>query len=73
VVSLNFSAGISGWPTRSAALTFGSGRLGLRTLPLVRVHLTPVWSIDLDVQVAVQLQPTVVTAQQYLLGFSATW
>lgn len=73
LVSLNLAIGGAGWPSDSSGLTFGSTRLGVRSLPLVRVHLSPVWSIDLDAQLTFRLQPTSGTVQQYLLGFSAIW
>jgi hypothetical protein len=57
-----------------AGLTVGSGRLGFRTLPLLRVHVAPGWSLDLDAQVTLQFTPVGVTVlQQYLAGVTATW
>ena len=73
VVSLNFALGLAGWPGDSSALTLGSAYFGFRTLPLIRIHLSPVWSIDLDAQVSVPLTPNKDAAQKYLLGFSAIW
>ncbi len=73
VVSLNLAIGGVGWPSDFSGLTLGSAPLGVRSPPLVRVHLSPVWSIDLDARLTFRLQPTFTTAQQYLLGFSAIW
>ena len=73
VVSFNLAIGGVGWPSDFFSLTLGSAFLGVRGLPLVRVHLSPVWSIDLDAQLTFRLQPSFTTAQQYLLGFSAIW
>ena len=73
VVSLNLAVGAVGWPSDFFSLSLGSALLGFRGLPLVRVHLSPVWSIDLDAQLTFRLHPTFTTAQQYLLGFSAIW
>jgi hypothetical protein len=72
-ISLNFAIGGAGWPSDSSWLTFGSPRVGVRSLPLLRLHLSPVWSIDVDARLALRLQPTGATSQQYLLGFSAIW
>lgn len=72
-VSVNVAAGALGWPTQSLGVTLGSGRIGLRTLPLVRVHVTPAWSVDLDAQVRLQVQPFVASSQQVLVGFTAAW
>ena len=54
-------------------MTFGSGLLGFRSFPLIRIHLSPVWTLDFDALVTVRLHPQTQMAQQYLLGFSATW
>jgi len=73
VVSLNFAVGAAGWPSGSSGLTFGSPRVGVRSLPLLRVQLSRVWSLDIDVQLLLRLQPTAATAQQYVLGFTGIW
>ena len=73
VVSLNFAIGATGWPSDPAWLTFGSPGVGVRNLPLLRVQLSPVWSIDADAHLAIRLRSTGATTQQYLLGFSAIW
>lgn len=73
VLSFNVALGANGWPGQGVGLSLGSGRLGLRTFPLMRVHLTPVWSLDLDAQVRLQVQPFVATSQQVLMGFTAAW
>ena len=73
VVSFNLALGASGWPSDPFALTFGSTRLGTRPLPLFRVHLSPVWSFDLDARLILRLHPDTLLAQQYLLGFTAIW
>ena len=72
VVSLNFAIGGTGW-SDLFGLTFGSVRAGFRSLPLVQVHLSPVWSIDLDARLTLWLHPEAQTALQALLGFSAIW
>jgi len=73
LVSFNVTFGAVGWPSDVFALTFGSGRLGLRYLPLVRFHLSPVWSLDLDARLSLRLHPHTLVAQQYLVGFTAVW
>jgi hypothetical protein len=73
VVSINLAIGGAGWPSDSSGLTFGSARLGVRSLPLIRVQLSPVWSIDLDARLTLRLQPSTATAEQVVLGFSAIW
>ena len=72
VVSLNFAIGGTGW-SDLFGLTFGSVRPGVRSLPLVQVHLSAVWSIDLDARLTLWLHPEVQTALQAVLGFSAIW
>jgi hypothetical protein len=73
VVSFNLALGAAGWPSDSFALTFGSGRLGTRNLPLFRVHLSDVWSFDLDARLILRLSPQTLVAQQYVVGFTAIW
>lgn len=73
VVSFNLSVGAAGWPSDPFALTFGSGRLGTRNLPLFRVHLSEVWSFDLDARLILRLSPQTLAAQQYIVGFTAIW
>lgn len=74
VVSLNFAVGgTRWWPSHWSGLILGSGRLGFRSLPLFRVHLSPGWTIDLDAQLTLWLHPETRTEQQYLLGFTAIW
>ncbi|HEY1335549.1 MAG TPA: hypothetical protein VGF31_14905 [Myxococcaceae bacterium] len=73
VVSFNLALGASGWPSEPFALTFGSARLGTRSLPLFRVHLSPVWSFDLDARLILRLHPDTLVAQQYIIGFTAIW
>ncbi|MGZ6132716.1 MAG: hypothetical protein ACXWLF_11850 [Myxococcaceae bacterium] len=72
-VSLNFAVGAAGWPSGPSGLTFGSGRVGVRSLPLLRIQLNRVWSLDIDAQLLLRLQPTAATAQQYVLGFTGIW
>jgi hypothetical protein len=73
VVSFNLALGASGWPSQPFALTLGSARLGTRSLALFRVHLSPVWSFDLDARLILRLHPDTLVAQQYLVGFTAIW
>ena len=73
VVSFNLALGAAGWPSDSFALTFGSARLGTRNLPLFRVHLSDVWSFDLDARLILRLSPQTLVAQQYVMGFTAIW
>ncbi|HEY1906647.1 MAG TPA: hypothetical protein VGG91_11435 [Myxococcaceae bacterium] len=62
VVSFNLALGAAGWPSNPFALTFGSGRLGIRNLPLFRVHLSDVWSFDLDARLILRLSPQTLVA-----------
>lgn len=73
LVSFNLGIDSFGVPGHSLGLALGSGRLGFRSLPLLQLHLTPTWTLDFDARVAMWLQPTVSTAQQYLVGATATW
>jgi len=73
VVSFNLALGVGGWSSDPFALTFGSARLGARSLPLFRVHLSEVWSFDLDARLILRLSPQTLVAQQYLVGFTAIW
>jgi hypothetical protein len=73
VVSLNFALGATSWSSGPVGITFGSGLVGFRAFPLVRLHLSPAWAIDLDARITLQVHPETKTVQQYLLGFSAVW
>ena len=61
-----------GWALTS--FTIGGGHGGLRALPLIQVHVTPVWSIDFTAEVTLYpVDSKVQTGQTYLAGFTATW
>jgi hypothetical protein len=53
-VTVNFGVSAAGWPGvfgGFAGFSVGSTLVGVRTLPLVQVHLTPRWTLVLDSQV----------------------
>ena len=81
-VSFNLGLEGGGWPSQSFELSqpfelaLGSATLGLRRLPLVRFHLSSVWSIEVDARLLLRFrgQPWgTLVGEQVLLGFSAIW
>jgi len=76
LVSFNVGVAGAGWPSQPFELALGSPTLGLRRLPLVRFHLSPVWSIDLDARLLIRFQGQpwgTLLGEQALLGFTAIW
>ena len=58
---------------RNASLTIGSVQsFGLRSVPLVQVHLSDIWSLDLHAAVNVNFATGKVT-ESYMAGFTWTW
>jgi len=76
VVSFNLGVAGGGWSSQPFELDVGSAALGMRRLPLIRFHLSPVWSIDLDAQLLLRFrqQPWgTLVGERVLLGFTAIW
>ncbi len=68
---ISFNIGVSG--SSGATLKLGGSHVGFRPLPLVQVHLTPAWSVDLDAAFTFYFNTPGPITQTYLAGFTVTW
>lgn len=73
-VTVNLGLSGSGWPGvfgGFGGLTLGSTLVGVRTLPLLQVHLTPRWAVVVDSQVTLLGVPGI--SHRHLIGVATQW